>query len=384
RGDFYVSVEGSDASAGSESAPWRHIQFAVEHTPSSAVIHIGPGRYVERLVMSSPKTLVGAGRGETVIATSGDGSVITAAADLALRDLTLTGFEDWTGGYGAHSVRRLIEVRGAVLVAHRIGAYNFRNYGIIVEDGSFDIREVLTGIDPDLPSPPDSYDLAADISIHVIRSSGVIEGVVSGLEPGKPKGHRVDHQIRLEPGPGDNIVVRSSTLYGYGREMGEGYADGIQIYAPQAGDPPSILIESNLIQGPLPGLEASSGVEMMGGGVHVVLRDNIIERFARGFSATGRGTALVEGNTFGDNTVDGVRIDAELEVDLGGGALGSTGGNLFRGNAGYAVSARDTSGQALSRTFHAVGNDWGVCFPAAIRARTFGRVRVERPLGCGS
>lgn len=384
QGDFYVSSEGSDSNVGSERAPWRHIQFAIENSPSSSVIHIGPGKYVERLVTSLPKALVGAGRGETVIAMSGDGSVITATADLTLRDLTVTGFEDWTGGYGAHSVRRLVEVRGAALVAHRVGAYNFRNYGIIVEDGRFDIRDVLRGIDPDLPSPPDSYDLAADIGIHVIRSSGVIEGVVSGLEPGKPHGHRVDHQIRLEPGPGDTIVVSVSTLYGYGSEMGDGYSDGIQIYAPQSGDLPVIRIESNEVSGPRSGLEASSGVEVMGGRVHVVLRGNTIRRFANGYYATRPGSSLVEGNTFEDNTSDGIRIVAESEVDMGGGALGSTGGNVFRGNTEYAVNARDTSGRALSRTFHAMGNDWGICAQGAIRARTFGRVRVERPLGCGT
>ena len=79
-----------------------------------------------------------------------------------------------------------------------------------------------------------------------------------------------------------------------------------------------------------------------------------------------------------------IRIVAESEVDMGGGALGSTGGNVFRGNAGYAVNARDTSGRALSRTFHAMGNDWGICAEGAIRARIFGQVRVERPLGCGA
>ncbi len=378
--DFYVSKVGDNANIGSMASPWRAVQYAIDQSPAGAVIHIASGTYIEQLLVSDSKTLVGAGAENTFIAKSGDGPVLYSTADLTLQDLSLTGLEDWFGGWAAHTVRRIVRVVGAHLAASRIGAYNYFNFGIVVEDGSFDLFDVDTGIDPTLAS----YTTAADISVQMIRSSGVIDGLVSGILPGETKGHLVDHQIRLEPGPGDTITVRNCTLFGYGKPVGQGYSDGIDIFSPNGGIPPTILIEDNTILGPLGGTEAASGVELNGGNAQITLRGNTIQRFRQGlkFGTYAGATALVEGNKFQDNTSYGIRIETESEVDIGGGALGSSGGNDFLSNAQYGIAALEQSGQTLIRTFYAKHNDWGTCDLAAIQARTLGNVLIDPPASC--
>ena len=46
-GTFYVSTSGSDNNSGSESAPWRHIQYAVDHVGPGNTIYVMDGMYNE-------------------------------------------------------------------------------------------------------------------------------------------------------------------------------------------------------------------------------------------------------------------------------------------------------------------------------------------------
>ena len=45
--DYYVSPAGNDFNDGSQSAPWRTIQYAANHIPPGAMVHVAPGTYAE-------------------------------------------------------------------------------------------------------------------------------------------------------------------------------------------------------------------------------------------------------------------------------------------------------------------------------------------------
>jgi parallel beta-helix repeat protein len=45
--NYYVSSGGSDSGDGSQSAPWRTIQYAANHIAAGAMVHVAPGTYPE-------------------------------------------------------------------------------------------------------------------------------------------------------------------------------------------------------------------------------------------------------------------------------------------------------------------------------------------------
>ncbi len=51
--DFFVSVDGDDAADGSASAPWRHIQYAIDRLQPGQTLSVQPGIYRETLKLSA-------------------------------------------------------------------------------------------------------------------------------------------------------------------------------------------------------------------------------------------------------------------------------------------------------------------------------------------
>lgn len=45
-GNYYVSVGGSDANAGALAAPWRHIQYALDHVGAGSTVNVMTGVYL--------------------------------------------------------------------------------------------------------------------------------------------------------------------------------------------------------------------------------------------------------------------------------------------------------------------------------------------------
>src|SRR5512137_24693 len=46
-GNYYVSINGSDANTGAEASPWRHIQYAVNKVGPGSIVYVMDGVYNE-------------------------------------------------------------------------------------------------------------------------------------------------------------------------------------------------------------------------------------------------------------------------------------------------------------------------------------------------
>ncbi len=51
---FYVSIQGDDANDGSEAAPWRHIQFALDQAGPGDTVYVMDGEYNEMVTFNTP------------------------------------------------------------------------------------------------------------------------------------------------------------------------------------------------------------------------------------------------------------------------------------------------------------------------------------------
>jgi Right handed beta helix region len=63
----FVAITGSDNATCGQSAPCRHVQHAVDVAGPGDAIRVGPGTYLEQVLVSKPLTLLGAGIDSTVI-----------------------------------------------------------------------------------------------------------------------------------------------------------------------------------------------------------------------------------------------------------------------------------------------------------------------------
>jgi hypothetical protein len=63
----YVTLAGSDAAAGTETSPWRTIQWAVDHAPAGATVEVGPGTFSAFQVTRPSLSVLGSGQSSTII-----------------------------------------------------------------------------------------------------------------------------------------------------------------------------------------------------------------------------------------------------------------------------------------------------------------------------
>lgn len=131
------------------------------------------------------------------------------------------------------------------------------------------------------------------------------------------------------------FVVTRNTIQGTGAASGYGILD--------AGD--GTEIRDNRFSGHFIGIETNT---------NAMIRDNVVQNATEGIRVV-YGAALLEGNTLSFNTIGLVIAGREFEAnpDLGGGALGSVGGNTLSCNTGA-----DIQNFNFSRPVHAAGNYW--------------------------
>lgn len=418
-GEHWVSVNGSDAAAGTMLAPWRHLQYAVKHVWSAPgqpppVIRVGAGTYSEQVVIDHAVAIRGVGTDDVIVENPVDTTyqypgglpdvddpsyVILAEGDfdLALSDLTVNGrFTTTSGNPGIKADRVGLKLdRVEVLVPHARG---IALRDLDTTNRTFSIaRSAITTRIP-------SGEFGTDIGVHIINSSGVFTEFTGGTA--------IDHVIHIQGGR--DILIERSTIYGapiiHFADGIRAWSGNIRVHKTEIVRPPSSMFGpaekppandgEYSPQRPYAGIEA---VNHDGQGVtalHLEIDGCRIEGFDEGIGLYIRGEVtsgpLPHTNTVKvQNTrVSGLTADVATRwqsgwserptVDLGGGALGSVGHNVI-GQKAPSLTKPPAPLESLPWLFYhrapysvpAHGNEWLVP-ENEIEARIWDRLDVMR------
>jgi parallel beta helix pectate lyase-like protein len=387
--EFYVSTSGSDANDGSQASPWRHVQYGIDQLGSYSGLrfrrlYVSPGTYVEKLrIKNAAMAIVGTG---------------TAAAPVTIRhsepphaggpvdedyvviisnnvDVTLNGLRI-DGQHGSHPG---ILVSGARAQLRAVEVIQPWAFGIVIRQSpEFTIEK--SSLATTVKDATGTSSEAADLAVNILDSIGTITDLIAG--------DRFDHIINVNPGANTTVRISNSNLTG----STVYYADGIRIQGPA-----DVTVENTVLFRPSGAEPANTGpvhnppyagIEVAGSkdlGKLVFIRNNIITGFDVGIGINLVGNRLrIEGNRVSNNifaavdTTDCCRssggppgFDVAPVVDLGGGALRSSGGNYLQGGQ-YAFYHRGPY------DVPARGNDWWAQTPAQIEARIWDKLDDPR------
>jgi len=356
--DFYVSVKGSDSTGdGSQSKPWRHIQYAVDHAQpksgSALRINILKGIYEETLVIKRSVELIGAGIGTastwandplypiqevTVIS----GSTGVDSPDILIQDATSVKLQSLVVYFGGIKVINTRFIMYQVEIPDTRGLYAVQ----LVRCPLFYIEK---------SSIKTLGQTHADYGIDAMASSGdILETYL---------GNRFDHAINIlpivlgeaVPSPTKAMNIQSVTIRDSTIEGSEiYYADGIRIqgatnvkivntkitrFHPNAGSADSGTPHNP----PYAGIEIAGWITQAQGHARVEIEGVTISGFNVGIGMNLKGFDVKGQN----NIVSGIAYDVEIKeqniasaglpvIDFGGGPLGSAGGNNFAVQPAYA------------------------------------------------
>ncbi|MFH1642723.1 MAG: MopE-related protein, partial [Nanoarchaeota archaeon] len=326
---YYVALDGNDESGDSSiSAPWRHIQYAVDQAvPGSTIFLLGsPATYEELLNITKNITLIGEGVSDTTIKQPGSDSVtepiITSTADLALFNLTVG------SGLGWEETVKGVYITGGRLTLNDVAIRNIFNYAVVATNSIVNISDITLNI---------TYG-PSDIGIKLINSTGIIEHIQAGT--------RFDHIIDLLGN--SSAVIRYNVLNGSNTLN----ANGIRLR-----DDSTAVIENNIIDGweeygDLPRWRPQAGVQV-GDDSFIQLRNNTIKNFAKGVSVLNLAKVNASYNKIIDNVVDGIWLSAweNPDVDFGGGIYSSPGMNTIQGNKNASVYHGNTADVSMKYNY---------------------------------
>ncbi len=334
-GEYYVSPSGSDSSGdGSETRPWRTIQHALDNvsydgeTPPR--INLDRGIYREDLRITRSVVIRGVGVAD-VFPSSEDPDLPTEVVSAIWRSL------DIAAG-GGHTISGEISVEFQDLVFY-LGHVDVDGASALFQN--VDFQDVIQHHGLQIHNSPltrvlDStfstrINIASDLGIEIQNSTAVISNVELG--------RWFDHVINIGP---DNVVtIEDSVIYG----SSLGLADGIRI---QGISEVNIIGNTIIRDHPSPDapIGTPSGIEIAGWTTSrpgmVTIRGNEIQGFQTGIIIASEGNrVLIEGNSidgFGHPITTlhvGYTGTSFPVVDLGGGSLGSSGGNVIGASGPY-------------------------------------------------
>jgi hypothetical protein len=358
-GEYYVSPSGSDSSGdGSASSPWRTIQYALDNVVYDGVtpprINLARGIYQEDLNITRSIVMKGVGSGD-FLHSSTDPTMPTEDVSVIQRSPASAG-----GGHdisGDISVEfqdldfylGLVNIDGASVLFDRVDFQNTQGHHAISVENSPLTRVFNSRL---LTRSHVYSDIAVDINNSIV--------VIDETEMGR----HFDHVINIRVG--NVVTIKNSTIWG--SELW--YADGIRIQ-----DVNEVNILNNRIIRDHPDAEAAgsgpshnppyAGIEIAGWTTGradlVTVRGNEIAGFNVGIGINTEGNrVLIEGNQ-----IDALEYPVSTfhygytgtswpTVDLGGGPLGSAGGNDISTSGSYGFFQ-----QAPWHAF-ACDNEWGV------------------------
>ena len=342
--EFYVSVLGSDSSGdGSESSPWRHVQYALDNLDYSVDpaprLNLLKGIYNEEITVTQSIVIKGAGEWGPAAVFPDNEELPTTDVSMLVRVYGLAGRGHFIQGSGIDvNISDVVFQWGGVHVLDGARAtfdhVQFSNvinlYGLNIENSSaFAVRDSEFRTQPAV---------LADIGINVRDSIGVIERTYLG--------DTFDHPISIARYPNgavtvvtiDDVDIEGSTIW---------YADGIRMFGR-----PSVTITNSTIRR-LPNSRNEAWRETVGGdsvaagiGVQnttdglssnqIELLGNTISGFHIGVSVDIGGYGVKAENNDISGLGHAVSISNNYDrtrspgfVDFGGGSKGSIGGNTF-------------------------------------------------------
>jgi hypothetical protein len=363
------------------------INAAIDAAASGDTIRIGAGTYREQLVVSKDLVFVGAGINSTILreALSNPDSTIMVVnnVDVTLRGIRFHGGGEWEGG------RRGVMAHDAHLTITQSAFVQCFNVSIAATNGKLDVDSTIIscingGATIFIDSTADYTGMSADIGVLCMNTHFHLSNIIAGAQ--------IDHIIMVCPNvhsmpvllgydfPPDTTqysqgTIERCTLYGSRLAY---YGQGIRVVGQPIGKHRAELtIRNNRIKGMVvdsnsakPNNPITAGISFEGWEAYGDIYGNDIQHFNSGISFYGLCTGSVHGNTIKNNgrygVVTSTGYPATLhQPDLGGGVLGSKGGNTIIDNGLWNIYNRN------SDTLWACSNDWGSTDTATIRSKFY-------------
>ena len=336
-------------------ADYPTIQAAINAAVSGDVIHLATGRYAETLNINKNLTLAGSGTNNCVVYSSTNVPLVSIVgpATVTLSNFEINGGQYSAGYYNGTSFQGIVATN-VNLVLDNMVVNQIINYMVTVVDGSIAATNVALWTRDLL--------IQCDVGFELKGCSGTISGLTQD-------GGRIDHTININDTPAnysslsiENSRIRTSSL---------DYGNCIRTYANS-----NVRITNCYLYRAagetVPAYPAfnHSAISVNGYTNTVVIVGNTISNvpwamYLYGSPGLGGNQILVESNNILNSPIGGIALDGMnyKGVDLGGGNLGSRGGNVFSESPAAPATFRDdvlftNSSAYSSANIFALHNTW--------------------------
>ena len=338
---------------------YRSIQSAVNAAGYGDTVIVSPGPHPGPLVMNKSIYIIGQGRSPSVIhAHMGEGAVITIhGARVTLSGIEVNGgrmvsptnryHSDPPGLYARTSTKGIV-ANNSKLVLRNVSVNNVRNYLVTIVRGTLIARNLRL-------STRTYYRGQADVGLRIQASRAHITGL---RQPSEYIDHTIDINDPGRSGPRwgrSDVTILQSQI----RSSALSWGDCIRAYS-------NVSLTINSVYcyrtrgGQQPKKAGHTGFSLNGSNSQVLIKYSRFIHVPVGVNIhAGAGQSnrvRVEHCTFEDNPRAGILIHSMRYpgVDLGGGPLGSRGGNRFMRMPGYDVKLTRNSTVDIP----AYGNYW--------------------------
>jgi len=296
------------------------IQAAIDAAAPGDTIRLAAGRYTETLVINKSLILAGSGTNNCVLycQTNIPLVAITGPAAVTLSNFEINGGQYQAGFYNGASPLGITATNAGLVMDHMV-LNQFYNFFVTVRDGSIAATNVSLWTRDIL--------IQCDVGFQLDGCTGTVSRLVHD-------GKRIDHTININglSGHRSDLRIENSTI----RTSAGSYGNCIRTYVNS-----SVRISGcYLYRGPDPVPSAPafnhSAISVNGYSNLVVIAGNTISNvpwaiYFYGSPGLGGNQLMVESNTIVNSPIGGIVWDGMnyKGVDLGGGASGSRGGNVF-------------------------------------------------------
>lgn len=302
-------------------ADFATIQAAINAASPGDVIHLAAGRYAETLTINKTLTLTGSSATNCVVYSSTNIPLvnITGPGTVTLANFEINGGNYGFGGYNGTSFQGIVATN-VNLVLDTMVVNQIINYMVTVVNGTIAATNVALWTRNLL--------VQCDVGFQLKGCTGTISQLTQD-------GGRIDHTININATPAgfSNVTIENSRI----RTSSGSYGNCIRTYVNS-----NVRITNCYLYRAagetVPAYPAfnHSGISVNGYSNTVVIAGNTISNqpwamYFYGSPGIGGNQLLVESKRILNSTLGGIVWDGMnyKGVDLGGGGLGSRGGNVF-------------------------------------------------------